>query len=680
MLAVFACALLAWQAFAQISPVGDAYSNTLTVLPDDTVDGLFDHLIHASDTNAACPKTGSQRLNADFVADETWACVSLTNAGEARSSWRIGFEGLVYEGSTIWLRQSEKFTPILTAPIGRRLEQQETGSPWLTSLPFAVLPDETIEIWVKFDAGSWFGHARSAGLPKLVPEKDYRATLDLRFLMLGAQMAGCVLLIGYFLAFSALLRSTPARRYAFYFVAATLTLISYYGLIPYYLTSQPVMRLQYINRIFEIAMIVLHLRFMASFTQESIGSHRILRLAPWLILSIPMSFAMIFLLEAAAEFVFVNTTEGGLVSEFGFWVWVNSNLIYPITVVVSWSTFSIWSSVLLLQRRTDGAWLYAAGALLLIIAPFVQLLSTLFSQTNIFTVLYVASLFGFVDAIIFAAAIVRLTFGLRTQRDLATQEALAATEEKLQLSQSLLNARENLHQANVLAEQHRSRLALTGHDLRQPLVSLRLALDDDAALSSKLRTSLSSSLSYLKSVLDQILEDTRPEAADDAPMVTSAPPSEPVPLEIILKNSVRMFASEAQAKDLDLDFAPTSAVTTTEPIDLIRMVSNLVSNAVKYTVKGRILVGVRRRGGRLSIAVYDTGPGLTRHQIDQITKSYRRADTSTGTEGEGLGLAGVKAMADANGLSLSIQSQPDKGSCFAIEGLMRLNVEDDALD
>ena len=603
-----------------------------------------------------------------FDAD-SWGCVRLKNVGAERGVWRLDFEGVLGEGYTFWVFTGDRKQQILKAPVKRTMNDTQADGPWMASHPFAILPGETIELRVLLNTGAWFGPTVASDLPNVVPEQVFDEVLDQRFLILGAQLAACLLLIAFFVLFSALLQSRPARYYAYYFIAATLTLIAYYGLIPHVLPSHRVQNVLQANRYIEIAMMVLHMCFITAFVRDSIGAHRILRLAPWLIWSIPVSFGLAIGLGQLSSFLYTIVEPNGLADTVNNWLWSNGRHIYPATVILAWSTLSIWSVVLLLRRNTDGAWFFAAGTLLLLVSPCVQFILTLNETVDIFTVVYFASTLGLVDAIIFAGAIVRLTFGLRSQRDTALQEALAASEEKLKLSQSLLSARENLDTARDLAEQHRSRLALTGHDLRQPLLSLRLALDKEDAVSPTMRASLNTSLSYLKSVLDQVLSDTRP-SEDETPAVIDSPSqSEPIPLQIVLQNAGRMFQDEAQAKELELRIVDTSAIVAAEPVALIRMVSNLVSNAVKYTQTGRVLLGVRKRGETYSIEVHDTGPGLTTGQIADIQQSYHRSNTSDGVEGEGIGLASVQMLADEHSLSFAIQSQPGAGSCFAINGL-----------
>ena len=99
------------------------------------------------------------------------------------------------------------------------------------------------------------------------------------------------------------------------------------------------------------------------------------------------------------------------------------------------------------------------------------------------------------------------------------------------------------------------------------------------------------------------------------------------------------------------------------------MVSNLVSNAIKYRDNGTVLLGVRNRGDNYAIEIHDSGPGLTREEIAKIRKDYTRGSASGSAEGEGLGLGSVQHLAAQGHLKLSIISKPGSSSCFAINGL-----------
>ncbi len=630
------------------------------------IPALFSKLIIAPAFSGPCLHDAAEAVDVRWIEHDTWACMRVTNSSEDRGVWRLDFDSVIGEGVTFWVTQGKEKQRVLSAPAGRKMSDLETGGPWLSSLPFAILPGETIEIWALFDAGAALGPMTARGMPRMVTEAAYDDLSNARQITLGGQLAASTLLIGFFLAFSRLLRSTPARRYSLYFIAATLNPIAYDGYLTYLFSGFPVLWVMAVNGVIQFAMIILYFRFVLAFVRESIGQHRILRAIKWMIWAVPIAFLFGLGINVIGSVLASNSID----PTFGADLQSFAPRLYGIFIIALWTTLSLWSSALLIRRKTDGAWLFAAGALVLMIAPFGSMLADVFPTPAGLNPTIIRVALVLMDALIFAAALVRLAFGLRAQRDFAVQSELAASREKLRLSESLLASRQNLDAARNLAEQHRSRLALTGHDLRQPLLSLRLALDKEDAVSPTLRDSLSTSLSYLKSVLDQILSDTRPDDVPTSEAQTTAIQAEPIPLQIILQNSLRMFHDEAAQKGLELKMVATSAIVTTEPVALIRILSNLVSNAVKYTPTGRVLLGVRRHGQTFSIEVHDTGPGLTKAQIHDIQQSYHRETTSKGIEGEGIGLASVQMLAAENNLSLSIESHPGKGSCFAINGLI----------
>ena len=120
-----------------------------------------------------------------------------------------------------------------------------------------------------------------------------------------------------------------------------------------------------------------------------------------------------------------------------------------------------------------------------------------------------------------------------------------------------------------------------------------------------------------------------------------------------------MFGEEARNKGLDLRVVPSGAVVNTAPLALMRIVSNLVSNAIKYTEDGRVLLGCRRRDGHLCIEIHDTGPGMSESELARLAKPYERASDAPGT---GLGLALVHELAATAKLDIQLASAPGKGT------------------
>ena len=99
-----------------------------------------------------------------------------------------------------------------------------------------------------------------------------------------------------------------------------------------------------------------------------------------------------------------------------------------------------------------------------------------------------------------------------------------------------------------------------------------------------------------------------------------------------------------------------------------RLLQNLISNALKYTSSGRVLVGCRRRGNRLVVSVHDTGPGIPEDQRQAVFREFKRlAGAEKMARGLGLGLSIVERLARLLGTSIDIESAPGKGSAFSFD-------------
>ena len=129
------------------------------------------------------------------------------------------------------------------------------------------------------------------------------------------------------------------------------------------------------------------------------------------------------------------------------------------------------------------------------------------------------------------------------------------------------------------------------------------------------------------------------------------------------------FAGAANARNLYLRVRTSSLWVNTDPVLLERILLNLVSNAVRYTEKGGILVAARRRGDRVRIEVRDSGIGIPEEAFDSIFQEFvqLRNPGRNRNHGLGLGLAIVKRLANLLDLHLKLISAPGRGSLFAVE-------------
>jgi signal transduction histidine kinase/CheY-like chemotaxis protein len=207
-------------------------------------------------------------------------------------------------------------------------------------------------------------------------------------------------------------------------------------------------------------------------------------------------------------------------------------------------------------------------------------------------------------------------------------------------------------------------LAAVSHDLAQPLNAAHLFVH---ALSPQLSepghqaalANIDGALGSAESLLGGLLDISRLDAGGMPPKPQAFRLDE---LVLPLAAEFRVLAAE---KSLPLDTVACRAWVHTDPQLLRRVLQNFLGNAVRYTARGRILIGCRRRGDRVSIEVWDTGPGIAEADQAVIFEEFRRLDR--GGQGLGLGLAIAERVARLLGLPLKLRSWPGKGTVFSIE-------------
>ena len=120
----------------------------------------------------------------------------------------------------------------------------------------------------------------------------------------------------------------------------------------------------------------------------------------------------------------------------------------------------------------------------------------------------------------------------------------------------------------------------------------------------------------------------------------------PLAAGALIKRLGTEFAPQAREKGLELRLMPAELSVTTDPALLSRILRNLLSNAIRYTLKGRVLFGARRRGSHLRFEVWDTGVGIADDQIEDIFREFYQVSNPERdrTQGLGLGLAVVARL------------------------------------
>ncbi|MEX2128229.1 MAG: PAS domain-containing hybrid sensor histidine kinase/response regulator [Xanthobacteraceae bacterium] len=238
------------------------------------------------------------------------------------------------------------------------------------------------------------------------------------------------------------------------------------------------------------------------------------------------------------------------------------------------------------------------------------------------------------------------------------------TEELTRLNVALARAKSEADEANISKTRF---LAAASHDILQPLNAARLYATslverkrqgDEA----KLAGNIDASLEAVEEILGALLDISRLDTGAMQPELSDFRID-----EIFCQLDVE-FAPLAAEKGLELTFVPSSLAVRSDRRLLRRLLQNLVSNAIKYTPKGRVLVGCRRRGARLRIQVIDTGLGVPASKQRIIFQEFQRLDQGAkAARGLGLGLSIVERIARILGHKVNLRSAPEKGSTFSLE-------------
>lgn len=250
----------------------------------------------------------------------------------------------------------------------------------------------------------------------------------------------------------------------------------------------------------------------------------------------------------------------------------------------------------------------------------------------------------------------------------AEEQAIAALEKaRAELEMRIEDRTSELRAANVAlaeADAEKTRfLAAASHDLLQPLHAARLfsaALGRDLSGSAReVLGKLDRSIQSAEALLRSLLDISKLDAGGISP---NAQPLQIRPLLAALVETMRPLALE---KGLDIRLGPGDATVETDPGLLRSIVQNFLSNAIRYTQAGGIVVGVRRRGSRARIDVIDTGPGIAEEKYSVIFREFERLPNAS-EGGIGLGLAIVERTARLLGGRVSLRSKVGKGSRFSI--------------
>ncbi|MDH0895804.1 MULTISPECIES: hybrid sensor histidine kinase/response regulator NahK/ErcS' [unclassified Pseudomonas] len=237
-------------------------------------------------------------------------------------------------------------------------------------------------------------------------------------------------------------------------------------------------------------------------------------------------------------------------------------------------------------------------------------------------------------------------------------------DERAQAEARLREAKREAEVANLSKTKF---LAAVSHDLLQPLNAARLftgaLLEKSPPGEVGLIRNVSNSLEDVEHLLGTLVDISKLDAGVIRPDLSSFAVAD------LLDNLALEFRQQAGGESLELRYLPSSAWVRSDIQLLARILRNLLTNAIRYTERGRILLGCRRRGNALSIEVWDTGMGIAGDKLVEIFQEFKRGDSQRPHQdrGLGLGLAIVDKIARMLGHRLRVTSQPGRGSMFAVE-------------
>lgn len=214
-------------------------------------------------------------------------------------------------------------------------------------------------------------------------------------------------------------------------------------------------------------------------------------------------------------------------------------------------------------------------------------------------------------------------------------------------------------------------LAAASHDLRQPLQTLALlqgllAKKVEGAKTQKLVERFGETLTAMSGMLNTLLDINQIEAGTVHTNMVS------FPINDLLDRLRDEYAYHAKAQGLTLHVVPCSLTIYSDPRLLEQMIRNLLSNALKYTKCGKVLLGCRRRKGILNIEIWDTGVGIPDEEFQAIFEEFHQLNNAAHerSRGLGLGLSIVQRLGDLLGYQVHVRSHLGKGSVFAIEVML----------
>ncbi|WP_428643758.1 ATP-binding protein [Roseibium sp.] len=629
-------------------------AETVNLQPGRGVSDLKPHLVYLSDPSASLGDVLKRYLAGGFsrslkasmldwnYAPEAWAAVEIFNAtlddGRAPDPLVLTVDlPLVSELDAYVIRQSGFTENLINYSIFEPFEPQDHSVTRLRTPVFTVAPQEKVTVLVNFKFGPFQSFKMALETPAELEASAFASGIT--HTAFYAFTISCLI---FFFGFHLAMKNWIGLLFAVQF-SVGLAFIAYIdGLwFRFFFPDRPEFQ----------SPVGFFLLFALSGTGFVIAGRSLAGSAR----GSPLSRALTSLaLLSAAGFLVSLYSPGTYAALFGYGLVA---LMFAAVFLASRSWRAHEGAI-----HLAGLLISALGAvfILLLIAAVVlgiraEVLPVATAVKGLFSVLLIATMTSLTAHII----------NLRRKHADAVRAQMAALEAEAKSSRDLLVAERNYTRAQELARLRQRQLATASHDLKQPIASLRLSFENLAGeLTPDVRQRLTEAFDYMEALSASYLEKPAGETEDggsDTPDPAASGRPEIYDVSLVLDTVQRMFGEEAVSKGLELRRISSSRKIDVAPVVVLRILSNLVANAVNYTERGKVLIGVRNRGERIDLCVLDTGKGMDENEIRSFSEAYVKGETS---EGHGLGLAVCFDLARENGLTLTCRSERSRGTGF----------------
>lgn len=302
--------------------------------------------------------------------------------------------------------------------------------------------------------------------------------------------------------------------------------------------------------------------------------------------------------------------------------------------------------------------LFAFSTILIACVAWYQISKDTFSYAQ-FSVVAVRLVYLLLSLSLVATYLAHI-IGIRQDRQVALKNELRSARRAARASNEKLESERQFARMKELALKRRQKLASASHDIRQPLVSLGLTLDKLRHSSDRVdELEYQSALEYIAQLADSFSsQESEPEHSEAEVARLSA---EVMPMNLLLQTVTQMFHNEAAEKGVRLSTVPTEMSALVNPVAVMRIVSNLVANAIEHSGSDRIVIGCRRSDADLCIEVWDAGVALNQQQFEEFKQ---REQKGVGSSGQGIGLANCAELALQHRYTFALKDGGWSGNCF----------------